>query len=191
MFENASFVVIDKDNIGLAGKFSVNPDSCGNAGFYREYLQYSALSDLYSGRNTTHLFIDEDESRIIGFVSLRTSAVISSSSDGGMTGEPAIEVSVLAVDRDYEGRGAGRMLIDYVITQAYEMHQNCAGVRYIVLAADKKAVGFYKHLSFARVDDQWYRIPKENWSEECVPMTLLLEFEKNYIETFIDDDDEE
>ena len=191
MFENASFVLIDKDNVGLAGRFSVNPDSCGNASFYREYLQYSALSDLCSGRNTTHLFIDEAEGRIIGFVSLRASAFISSGSDGSMTGEPAIEVSVLAVDRDYERHGAGRLLIDYVITQAYEIHQNCIGVRYIVLAADKKAVGFYEHLSFSRIDDRWYRIPKENWSEECVPMTLFLEFEKDYIETFVDDDDEE
>ena len=76
MIENAHFAVIDKENVGLAGSFSVNPSSCENSEFYKEYLQFSAIGDLQTGRNTTHLFIDEDENRIMGFVSLRASALV-------------------------------------------------------------------------------------------------------------------
>lgn len=191
MFENAYFAVIDKDNVALSSRFAVNPDSCENSAFYRTYLQYSALSDLHAGRNTTHLFIDGDANRIIGFVSLRASAIISSGEGDRMAGIPALEVSVLAVDQDYEGRGAGRALIDYVIAQADELHRNFVGIQYIVLAADKKAVGFYKHMDFVPVECRWNRIPKENWSGDCVPMSLLLDFEKHYVISYADDDDEE
>ena len=85
MVENAFFSVIDKENIGLTGAFSVNPSSCENSEFYREYLQYTALSDLHAGKNTTHVFIDEDANRIMGFVSLRASAIISQGEGGSMT----------------------------------------------------------------------------------------------------------
>lgn len=191
MIENAYFTVIDKENVGLAGSFSVNPSSCENSEFYREYLQFSALNDLYSGKNTTHLFIDEEANRIMGFVSLRASAIISEGEGDSMTGIPALEVSVLAADKDYAGQGVGRALIDYVIYQADELHKKFVGLQYVVLAADKKAVGFYEHMDFVSIESRWNQIPKESWSASCVPMSLYLAFEKNYIVSYVDDEDDD
>lgn len=190
MIENAHFSVINKENIGLAGSFSVNPSSCENSAFYREYLQLSALRDFQAGRTTTHLFIDECLNRIMGFVSLRTSAIISQEDNGNVTGIPAMEVFMLAVDQAYEGRGVGTALIDYVIYQADELHKYHLGLQYIILAADKKATGFYEKMSFVPIEAQWNRIPKENWSANCVPMSLYLDFEKDYIVSYADDDEE-
>lgn len=191
MFDNAHFSVIDKENVGLAGRFSVNPSSCANSEFYRTYLQFSALSDLYTGKDTTHLFIDEDAKRIMGFVTLRASAIISRGEGENMTGIPALEVSVLAVDKDYEGQGVGSTLIDYVLSQADELHKQYMGLQYIVLAADKKAVGFYERMGFVPIEKSWNQIPKENWTGDCVPMSLGLDFEKNYIVSYAEDDDED
>ena len=191
MIESAYFEIVNKENVGLAGKFSVNPSSCENSEFYEQYLQYSALSDLRSGQNTTHLFIDETASRIMGYVSLRASTVISENSDGYMIGTPAIEVSVLAVDKDYAGSGVGRTLIDYVISVADDLHKKSIGMQYIVLASDKHATGFYEHMGFVPVESRWNKIPKKNWSVNCVPMSLLLDFEKEYITSYIDEDDED
>ena len=49
----------------------------------------------------------------------------------------------------------------------------------------------YKKMGFVSIENRWNRIPKENWSAECVPMTLYLAFEKNYIVSYADDDDSE
>ena len=189
--QNVYFTVIDAKNVGLAEYFSVNPASCENSEFYREYLKYSAISDLHTGKNTTHLFIDEDSNRIMGFVSLRASAIISQSDNGNMIGIPALEVSVLAVDHEYERRGVGTALIDYVIAQADELHKQYVGLQYIILAADKLATGFYERMAFIPIEDRWNKMPKENWSANCVPMSLFLDFEKNYIVSFADIDDDE
>lgn len=188
---NAYFTVINKENAGLAGQFSVNPASCENSSFYKNYLQFSALSDLYSGKNTTHLFIDEDAGRIMGFVSLRASSIISMGENSSVEGVPALEVSVLAVDEEYERRGVGRALIDYVISQADELHKQYVGLQYVILAADKLATGFYKRMDFVSLEDRWNRIPKENWSANCVPMSLYLDFEKNYIVSYATEDDDD
>jgi GNAT superfamily N-acetyltransferase len=193
MVENAFFSVIDKENIGLTGAFSVNPSSCENSEFYREYLQYTALSDLHAGKNTTHVFIDEDANRIMGFVSLRASAIISQGEGGSMTGSPALEVSVLAVDKDYEGQKVGTALIDYVIYQSKELREQYMGLQYIILAADRKAVGFYERMGFESIENRWNQMPKENWSVECAPMFFDLDFEKDYMISYAsnDDDDED
>lgn len=189
--EKAYFTVVNKENLGLAEKFSVNPNSCENPSFYREYLQYTALSDLYTGRNTTHLFVDEGENRVMGFVSLRSSTILSEDENGTMTGSPALEIMVLAVDQDYERRGAGTALIDYVLTQADKLHEEFLGIQHLILAADKIAVGFYEKMGFGLMENRWERMPKESWSANCTPMSMFLDFEKNYIESFICDDDDE
>lgn len=189
--EKAYFTVIDKENLGLAEKFSVNPKSCENPSFYKDYLQYMALSDLHTGRNTTHLFVDESENRVMGFASLRFSTILSENENGTMMGSPALEIMVLAVDQDYERRGAGTALIDYVIAQADKLHEEFLGIQYLILAADKIAVGFYKKMGFDLMENQWERIPKESWSANCIPMSMFLDFEKNYTESFTCDDAEE
>lgn len=189
--EKAYFTVINKENLGLAEEFSVNPNSCENSSFYKEYLQYTALSDFYTGRSTTHLFVDEGKNRVMGFVSLRSSTILSKDERDTMTGSPALEIMVLAVDQDYERRGAGTALIDYVLTLADELHENFLGIQHLILAADNLAVGFYKKMGFGLMENRWERIPKESWSANCIPMSMFLDFEKNYVESFVCDDEDE
>lgn len=38
-------------------------------------------------------------------------------------GSPALEIFVLAVAKQYEGRGVGRLLVDWVIRQAAYLHE--------------------------------------------------------------------
>lgn len=189
--DNSLFEKLTKDNVGLAVNFSVNPSSCGNSDFYQQYLLYSAISDQNSGRNTTHLFIDQDNDRIMGFVSLRASSLLKRKDGGAVIGDPALEVSVLAVDKDYERRGVGSTLIDFILSEVVELHENHIGMQYIVLAADQKAIGFYKRMGFAPLADYWEGIPKDQWSVDCEPMFMELDFEIANNQPFFEDDEED
>lgn len=189
--EKAHFEIVNSDNLGLADSFAVNPTSCENANFYREYLLTTALHDFQTGRAVTHLFIDDVTNCIMGFVSLRASSVLSYDAEGRMLGSPAIEIAVLAVDQKYERRGVGTDLIDYVLIKAEQMQENSLGVQHIVLAADEIAVGFYEKMKFGCMADRWELMPKEQWSVNCTPMSMRLDFEKKYIMSFADDDVDE
>lgn len=190
--QNALFEELSIENVGLAASFSVNPSSCGNSDFYKEYLLFNAISDQNSGRNTTHLFIDKDANRIMGFVSLRASSLLKQKDGGKYLGDPALEVSVLAVDQEYERRGVGSALIDFVLSEVVELHEHFLGIQYVILAADEKAIGFYKKMGFSSFADYWEGIPKDNWSLECDPMFMELDFESGSVQVFYDElDDEE
>lgn len=189
--EHYEFELISKENVGLAWLFSVNPSSCENPGFYADYLKYIAIADKNMGHAVTHLLIDKDHNRIMGYVSLRASSIIFKDENNNLAGKPAIEVYTLAVDQEYERRGVGKALIDYAIAEAYILHNEYVGVRYLVLAADPKAEDFYiRKMEFSPMNDIW-EMPKESWSAHCKPLVLEFNFEAEQLELFIDDDDEE
>lgn len=189
--ENAYFDIINKENIGLAEKFSVNPCYCTNNDFYKDYLHFSAIHDLNTGNTVTHVFIDEDAQRIMGYISLRSNSIISKNNEGNIVGKPALEISVLAVDKDYERRGVGTLLMSKAIEIASVLHREYAGIKYLVLTADAKAVGFYKKMDFHPIETQWEQIPAESFSSDCIPMCRDLQFELENLECFADDEDDD
>lgn len=189
--ENYEFELISKENVGLAWYFSVNPSSCKNPGFYADYLKYIAIADKNAGKALTHLLIDKDNERIMGYVSLRASSIISNDENNVQVGKPAVEVYVLAVDKEYERRGVGRALIDLALSEAYILHNQHVGVRCVTLAADPKAEMFYRHMEFIPINEMWEKMPKESWSADCLPMVYDINFEAEEMEKFIDECDDE
>ena len=186
--ENAEFELLSSDNIRLASLFSVNPSSCANPSFYKNYLLWSALNDQNTGHAVTHIIIDKIANRIIGFISLRASSIISYDESSQMVGKPSIEIYMLAVDKDYERQGVGTSLIDHAISEAYDLHNNHIGVKCITLAADSQAIGFYEEMGFSHLDDVWEKMPRDSWSSNCMPMIFEFNFEQEIFESFIDDD---
>ena len=172
MINNAHFEIWNSDIYGLAYDFEVNPSSCGNPEHFKEYLLYSALCDNTECLATTHVFIDDDANRIMGYVTLKASSLFYQS-DGKYFGYPALEVVNLAVHKDYERRLIGTSLISYVMAEAYDLNKTCLGVQYIVLSADALAEGFYTKMEFGRFLEYW-NIPIKNEAKNCVPMFLKL-----------------
>lgn len=70
--------------------------------------------------------------------------------------EKVVKVRQVAVDRDFQGRGLGKMLSEY----AEDFARNC-GYNEIVLHARKTAVDFYKKLD--------YIIDSEEFEEVSIP----------------------
>lgn len=183
---NIQFEVINSEIVGLTRDFHVNPSSCDNPVFYEQYLQFTAYSDYLTGQNTTHVLWDKDSGEIFGYVAFRATTLIS---DGEMlNGSPALEISVLAVNKKHEHMGYGRTLIDFAIMTATQLHETAIGVRDIVLMADHKAVKFYKKCNFTELEE-YLSIPKLNWNKDCVPMILRLGFGLG--PSFATDDDED
>lgn len=187
---NAYFDLLNKDNYGLTEGFSVNPVSCENSDYYPNYLRFCALSDQNAGKSTTHLFINEKDNAIMGFLTLRASSLIERNGDQWL-GKPALEVSVLAVSENYTRIGVGRALINLAIEQAAHLHEEHLGVRYIVLASDKQAVGFYEHMGFSTLSDAWENVlPRDKDNTNCPAMYMELSFENYEQYASFDDDDE-
>lgn len=171
-------VPFEKELAGLAFEFKVNPNSCGNPDHFEEYIRFSAITENMSGQAKTHVALDAEEAHIMGFVTLKATALLFSDVDvDGRTiqsGYPALEVVNLAVSQDYERMGVGRALVDFALTTADDLCNQYIGVRYIVLAADPKAQDFYKHMGFSPVEEYREMMPIDRQSSDCVPMMMQL-----------------
>ena len=159
--------------------FHVNPEHCNNPGHYETYISLDCFADQKQGRGVTHIFIDENEQsgvkKLAGYITLRGSSLIMESGDGYKLGYPALEISELAVDKDYEHQGLGTVMVKFAIGIAVELNEERVGFQYVVLCADPEAVGFYSNpkLGFSCIRQQ-QEIPREHRNSNCIPMMLKI-----------------
>lgn len=171
-------VKMNPDFAGLAWKFQVNPDSCENPGHYESYLRFNAIQDHTCGMGTTHVMIEENanqnEDRIMGFVTLKASSLVKVFDDY-REGHAALEITELAVDKDYERRGIGTALIGIAVLKAIELNEDHIGIEYLTLCSDKASIGFYtsNNIGFEKMVD-YYELPREQWNQHCAPLMLKL-----------------
>ena len=176
---NTDFKRLTQDYMQLAWEFCVNPESCENPKHYESYLQLDALSDANSGRGTTHLLLEVDDTNkpkaIMGFMTLRATSLTKEDERGEICGSAALEITELSVDEKYERNGVGSKLIGLATLLAEEVNRDHMGIEYIVLCADHRAVDFYRKTnpSFVRLAD-YYTVPREGWNENCIPMGIRL-----------------
>ncbi len=162
--------LIDRDIVSLAWDFHVDPDVCNNPEHYETYLQQGALIDHKKGLGVTYVMVEEDK-KIVGYVTLKAASLVTESGESHKVGYPAIEISELAVDKDYRGQGIGYELVEAAIVTGQMLNENFLGVQYLVLCADRNAVEFYEkpRLGLRKVDT-YTDIPREDWNMDCVPM---------------------
>lgn len=171
--------VMSDKYINLVRNFKVNPEHCDNPAHYENYIRMDCFSDHKQGMGVTHVFIDEDEitgnKKIAGYITLRSSSLIMESGESYRLGFPALEISELAVDADYEHCGLGTDMVKFAINEAHELNEEKVGFQYVVLCADPKAVGFYANpkLNFTAIR-QFQEIPRESRNSTCVPMMLKI-----------------
>lgn len=164
--------LINKDNIGLAWKFNVGPSSCENPEYYRQFITLCAMDEIIQGRSQTHMFIDCESNALAGYISMRASALILLCEGKAQT-NPALEISELAVDENYERMGVGTEMFSFAVLTAVELRKKFLGIQYIVVCADPKAVGFYEKLGFMPLSTG-YEIPRDGWNDNCIAMYIKL-----------------
>lgn len=179
---NRRIVQFGVEHAELYSLFACNEKNCGNWEYYTDYLHYNALSDSKTGLSVTYVLCDYEGAkeedmkpvRIIGFVSLKASALISGTYDEPLEGVPAIEISELAVDREFERQGIGRLLLNTAVYIADEVRKNYIGAKYLLVCAEPQAVDFYQHtLGFKKVSSM-YNVLREQWNKNCIPMMLKI-----------------
>ena len=162
---------IDKD---LLWTFNVNPNKCVHPEYYSNYLKFQAKLNFQQGLAVTYFVVDEKNNRIMGFVSLKTSSLLCTSDDNVKIGSPALEISILAVDKEYENNSVGSNLVKFALAMATKLKEH-VGIKYLLLCSDEKAVDFYcnKRHGFAKIDS-FSDIPRENGNINCVPLFVEI-----------------
>ena len=170
--------LMSKEYIELTNRFKVNPKRCDNPGHYEMYIKQDCFTDQKQGMGVTHVFVDEEnglDKAIAGYITLRGSSLIMESGDKYKLGFPALEISELAVNTEYEGRGLGTDMVKFAINEAVELNETTMGFQYVILCADVAAVDFYKNsnLNFKPIR-QMQEIPREHRNSTCKPMMLKV-----------------
>ena len=164
---------LTSDNAGLASDFHVSPNSCENPEYYEEYIKLNAIGDHQKGMGVTHVLLDEEQKRLLGFITLRATSLVSEGYDGVKNVHPALEIAELAVEEKFERQGVGTTLLALAIDIADELRSNMVGIRHIVVCADKAAVGFYQKFGFGKLSSL-YEVLHDGWNDLCEPLCITL-----------------
>lgn len=117
----------------------------------KDYLLIEAHLDINNYLAQTYLLFDvqNNEKTLIGYYTLRTFGfAIKDSSDSRLHYYPCVELSQLLVDINHRNKGAGRIMINSVLTKASDI-SNIAGCKLLVaFSLDDKSTSFYKNVGF-------------------------------------------
>ncbi len=113
------------------------------ANYERENLGRTYLA-YYQGELAGYFTVSNDGLRV---EYLRTFKSFSKAHIMKLETIPAIKIGRLAVDRKWQNRGIGRMLIKYIAGMAIDMGRG-SGIRLLILQAKPQSIDFYEKCGF-------------------------------------------
>lgn len=66
---------------------------------------------------------------------------------------PGVRLGRLAVDRHFQGKGLGELLLVDALTRAQQVYKDAGGMGLFIDAIDEQAAGYYKRFGFAEALD--------------------------------------
>lgn len=66
---------------------------------------------------------------------------------------PGVKLGRLAVDKKFQGKGLGELLLIDALTRAQRIYQEAGGIGLFVDAIDEQAAGYYKRFGFEAMPD--------------------------------------
>ena len=134
--------------------------TCG-IGSLDDFFQKQATQDARRNISITYVLSDVVENRIVGFYTLSSSVIeLQNLSDEiirklpGYPLIPAILIGRLAIDKNYQGKNFGEMLLMNALSRSYESSKIVASFAVIVEAINKQAISFYKKYGFIDLKDK-------------------------------------
>lgn len=117
-----------------------------------KFLKEEALIEQERNLNVTYLFIDSDEQKIVGYVSLCNDCIKldveeKEESDFPYLSIPALKIARLAVDNNYKGNKIGSLLIEFSFSIANKI-MPLSGLVFVTLDCYKHRVSYYENQGF-------------------------------------------
>jgi len=131
---------------------------CGNK-MINSFVHKSLKTRVKKHLSQAYVLLDcENSERFIGFYTLDTFSIardnfeVENKPSGLPPIVPVVKLSMLGVDKAFQGQGIGKRLLRDVFLKAYEV-SGLAGCVGIYLLSEKEAVDFYKRLGFVAIKD--------------------------------------
>jgi ribosomal protein S18 acetylase RimI-like enzyme len=135
-----------------------------------EFSEARQFGELSAPDTRLLLALDGDD-HIAGYVHIRLDAPLPS--EASITGEPAAEIARLYADRDWHGRGLGKLLMDAAIEAA-----RTAGADVLWLGVwehNARAIGFYAKMGFQIVGAKDFLLGKDRQRDHVMALRLTSE----------------
>ena len=117
-----------------------------------DFLKKEALVEQNKGLSTTHLLIDKDNNKLIGFISLCNDCLSLDIDEKNKMNMPyltipAVKIARLGIDNNYQGQSLGKFLIGYS-TILISHIKKYSGVTMVTLDCYKDKIAYYQKLGF-------------------------------------------
>jgi GNAT superfamily N-acetyltransferase len=131
---------------------------CGNAAL-NEFLRRYALKNQRRLFGVTHVAVrcDESPGHLAGYFTLANTAIPRQGLPEDMLkgapkyeGLPAFLLARLAVDKRYQGKGVGELLLSHCLQHCLVLAQ-ASGGRYLIADAKASAVAWYERYNFRKI----------------------------------------
>lgn len=131
--------------------------SCGNLKDDTEldsFLKEDAFKQQNQKINVTHVAIEKNTNKVIGYVTIMTDKLRVSNKEKKeleLTEQysdfPSVKIGRLAVDKNYSGRNVGTAMLQYITGLVLESAETI-GCRFLIVDSYPKSVGFYQKIGF-------------------------------------------
>ena len=123
---------------------------------FADYLRIMAIDDDKNDVAKVWLFVTHDK-KVVGYVTLIMSQLTATfhpklSKSTSHKFVPGILISEMATHIDYTGMGLGRLMIEWVVSIAFDLAQYAA-CRLIIVEAEPDKIEVYRHWGFEPIED--------------------------------------
>lgn len=120
------------------------------------FLRKAALNFHQNNIAKTYVLADE-AARVWGYISLMSSEIILNENQrpqemyasAKYEAFPAVKIARLAIDKDLQGQGYGRELLEWAITLVRDKISSLIGCRFLVVDAKQDSILFYEKAGFS------------------------------------------
>ena len=124
-----------------------------------DWLRQVARQHQDKGLSKTFVAVCEEEpNRICGYYALTLAEIESRHLPAAWRKKlprriPGVRLGRLAIDKQFQGKGLGELLLVDALTRAQRIYQEAGGIGLFVDAIDEQAAGYYQRFGFVSIPD--------------------------------------